>query len=189
MVIGGLQAHSISHTGQIYCILRHKHIAWCCFGSKLLFYEGGTYVCVRSLQSCLTLGNTIDCSPSGSPDHGILQGGILEWVAMPSSRRSSQPQDWTCVSRVTVSLYHWATGKPLNGGQVSKTSCSLYGWWYIWQMIFLCIIYPRFSAVSHMLFLLKGRVNNISIYPSNFGTIWELRKESKISFTADKDRE
>ena len=93
MVIGGLQAHFISHTGQVYFILRHKHIAWCCFGSKLLFYEGGTYVCVRSLQSCLTLGNTMNCSPSGSPDHGILQAGILEWVAMPSSRRSSQPWD------------------------------------------------------------------------------------------------
>ena len=33
----------------------------------------------------------MDCSPSGSSVHGILQARILEWVAMPSSRGSSDP--------------------------------------------------------------------------------------------------
>ena len=33
----------------------------------------------------------VDCGPSGSSVPGILQGRILEWVAMPSSRGSSQP--------------------------------------------------------------------------------------------------
>ena len=42
-------------------------------------------------QSCPTLGNPMDCSPPGSSVHGILQARILEWVAMPSSRRSSHP--------------------------------------------------------------------------------------------------
>ena len=37
------------------------------------------------------------CSPPGSAVYGILQARILEWVAMPSSRRSSQPRDWTRV--------------------------------------------------------------------------------------------
>ena len=37
----------------------------------------------------------------GSSVHGILQAKILEWVAMPSSRRSSQPEDWTHVSAVS----------------------------------------------------------------------------------------
>ena len=32
---------------------------------------------------------------------GILQATTLEWVAMPSSRESSQPTDWTQVSRIT----------------------------------------------------------------------------------------
>ena len=41
-------------------------------------------------QSCLTLGDPMNCSPAGSSVHGILQARILEWVAMPSSRRSSQ---------------------------------------------------------------------------------------------------
>ena len=38
-----------------------------------------------------TLGDPMNCSPAGSSVHGILQARILEWVAMPSSRRSSQP--------------------------------------------------------------------------------------------------
>ena len=52
-------------------------------------------VCVHamSLQSCPTLRNSMDCSPPGSSVHGILQAGILEWVAMSSSRGSSQPKD------------------------------------------------------------------------------------------------
>ena len=45
-------------------------------------------------QSCLTLCDPVDCSPPW----GFLQARILEWVAMPSSRISSQPRDRTQVS-------------------------------------------------------------------------------------------
>ena len=38
--------------------------------------------CAPSLQSCLTLCNPMDSSPSGSPVHGILQARILEWVSI-----------------------------------------------------------------------------------------------------------
>ena len=34
-----------------------------------------------------------DCSPAGSSVHEILQAGILEWVAISSSRGSPQPRD------------------------------------------------------------------------------------------------
>ena len=42
-------------------------------------------MCAKSLQSCLILCDPMDCSPPGSSVHGILQGSIPEWVAMPSS--------------------------------------------------------------------------------------------------------
>ena len=42
-------------------------------------------VCVKSLRSCLTLCDPMDCSPPGSSVYRILQARILEWVAMPSS--------------------------------------------------------------------------------------------------------
>ena len=61
----------------------------------------------KSLQSCLTLCNPMDCSPLGSSIQGVLQTRILEWFAMPSSRRSSWPGNWACIS---LHLLHWAIG-------------------------------------------------------------------------------
>ena len=40
----------------------------------------------------------MDCSLPGSSVHGILQGRVLQWVAIPFSRGSSQPRDQTQVS-------------------------------------------------------------------------------------------
>ena len=51
-------------------------------------------LCVRSLKSCPACCDPMDCSPPGSSVHGMLQARILEWVAMRSSRGSSQPRDW-----------------------------------------------------------------------------------------------
>ena len=48
----------------------------------------------------------MDCSPPGSSVHGILQAGILEWVAISYSRGFSPPKDRTHVS--LSSLLHWA---------------------------------------------------------------------------------
>ena len=42
-------------------------------------------------QSCLTLCNPMDCSTPGSSVHGILQAGILEWVAVPSPGNLPNP--------------------------------------------------------------------------------------------------
>ena len=39
-------------------------------------------MCAKSLQSCPTFCNHIDCSPLGSFVHGILQARILEWVVV-----------------------------------------------------------------------------------------------------------
>ena len=44
-----------------------------------------------------TLCDPMNCSPTGSSVHGILQARILEWVAMPSCRGSSQPRGGTCL--------------------------------------------------------------------------------------------
>ena len=48
---------------------------------------------VLCVQSCPTLCNTTDYSLPGSSVHGILQASILEWAALCSSRRPSQPRD------------------------------------------------------------------------------------------------
>ena len=49
-------------------------------------------------ESCPRLCDLMNCSLPGSSVHGILQARILEWVAIPFSKRSSQPRDRTLVS-------------------------------------------------------------------------------------------
>ena len=39
----------------------------------------------KSLQSCPTLCDPVDCSPPSSSVHGIFQARVLEWVPLPSS--------------------------------------------------------------------------------------------------------
>ena len=65
-------------------------------------------------QSCPTLCDPVDCSPSGSSVHGILQARILEWVAIPFSRGSSWPRDRIQVSWIAGRFftYIWPAGKP-----------------------------------------------------------------------------
>ena len=50
---------------------------------------------MKVAQSCLTLCDPMHCTLPGSsvPVHGILQAGILEWMAVLFSRGSSQPSD------------------------------------------------------------------------------------------------
>ena len=65
-----------------------------------------------SCQAVSNYCNPMDCSPPGSSVHGILQARILEWIAISSSRGSSQPKDGTwvfCIGRWI--LYHWASGE------------------------------------------------------------------------------
>ena len=66
-------------------------------------------VCV---QLCLILGKLVDCGPPGSSVHGISQARILEWVAISSSKESSQSRDQAWVSCIGRQIfYHWATSE------------------------------------------------------------------------------
>ena len=55
---------------------------------------------VKVTQLCPTL-----CDPMDSIVHEILQARILEWVAFPFSRGSSQPRDQTQVSRIAGGFF------------------------------------------------------------------------------------
>ena len=65
-----------------YCLTHSYHLEMVCVKVK-----------VKVAQSCPTL-----CNPMGYTVHGILQARILEWVAFPFSRGSSQSMDRTQVS-------------------------------------------------------------------------------------------
>ena len=68
------------------------------------------HACVLSHFSHDWLFVILDCSPPSSSVHGVLQARILEWVAISSSRGSSQPRFWTHISYVSCIgrwvLYH-----------------------------------------------------------------------------------
>ena len=60
------------------------------------------HVCIRNSFSCLQLYATPWTVAHQAPlSMGILQSRILEWVAMPSFRGSSQPWDQTCISNIS----------------------------------------------------------------------------------------
>ena len=72
-----------------YCFLKEKKIFTC---SSLIHLESTVTIryepaaaAAKSLQSCPTLCDPIDGSPPGSPDPGIFQARILEWVAISFS--------------------------------------------------------------------------------------------------------
>ena len=81
-------------------------------------------VCMKVAQSCPTL-----CDPSEYTVHGSLQAWILEWVAFPFSRGSSQLRDWTQVSHIAGGFFtSWATREAQeywSGFSSVQLSCSV----------------------------------------------------------------
>ena len=74
---------------------------WLCWSSSLCTQA----LKVKVAQSCPTLWEPMD-----NTVHGILQARILEWVAFPFCRGSSQPRDRTQVSHIAGRFFtNWAT--------------------------------------------------------------------------------
>ena len=66
-------------------------------------------------QSCPILCDPMDYMEYSPILYGILQARVLEWVAFPFSRGSSQPRGWTGVSRLAGGFFtSWATREAQN---------------------------------------------------------------------------
>ena len=83
-------------TSSARCVSQRQNPEWFRFwistGDSLLPHKRPLCVCVLSRFSHVQLFVTpMDCSPPGSPVPGILQARTLDWVAIPSSRGSSDP--------------------------------------------------------------------------------------------------
>ena len=100
VVSDSLQPHGL-YLAQILCAWGFpgkKTRVCCCFCLFSL---------VKVTQSCPTLCDPMDCSVLA-----ILQVGILEWVAVPFSRGSSQPRNQTGVSCIAGRFFtNWATSE------------------------------------------------------------------------------
>ena len=87
------------------------------------------------LLSHVWLCNPMDSRLPASAVHGISQARMLEWIAIPFSRGSSQPRDWTHISCIAGGFFTvWATREhtPVflpgeSHGQRSLAGCSPWG--------------------------------------------------------------
>ena len=70
------------------------------------------YTAAKSLQSCRTLCDPIDGSPTGSPVPGILQARTLEWVAVAFSNAWKWKVKVKSLSRVWLLATPWTAGLP-----------------------------------------------------------------------------
>ena len=104
-------------------------------------------------QSCPTL-----CNPMDYTVHEIFQARLLEWVAVPFSRGSSQPRDQTQVSDIARGFFtSWPPGKPKNTGMGSYPFSSRSSW-------------PRNQTT-------------VSFIADRFFTNWAMREASMYTYT------
>ena len=80
----------------------------------------------KSLQLCPTFCDPLDCIPPASSVHGILQARILKWVAMPSSRGSSQPKNQTPISMSPASAGRLITASATWEALINRLTGNLY---------------------------------------------------------------
>ena len=112
----------------------------CCVGFCCTTRESAVCACTPSHCSCVWLCSSMDCSLSGSSVHGILQAGILKWVAMPSSRGSCGHWDWTNIFCIAGGLFtHWATWE----AQIGKRYI------YISPPSWPCLPLPHLTPLGH----------------------------------------
>ena len=106
------QGHHFSYFSEIYFLccksIWHIQFSW---AHSVCFLPWYVFI---SHSVVLALSDPMDCSPPGSSVHGLLQARILEWVATPFSRGSSQPRDGTWVSCMAGRFFIvWATREDL----------------------------------------------------------------------------
>ena len=94
-----------------------------------------TQTCTQSLSCVQHFCEPMGFSLPGSSVHGILQARILQWVAISSSRGSSQLRDWTyiscasCIANIQGRLIaHLTEGATPRGPQAYWVRTACVGW-------------------------------------------------------------
>ena len=97
-------SHPYMTTGKTIALTR-----WSFVGKvmSLIFNMLSAAAAAKSLQSCPTLCDPIDCSPPGSPIPGILQARTLEWVAISFSNNMLSRLVITFLPRSKHLLISW----------------------------------------------------------------------------------
>ena len=121
----------------------------------------------------------VPCSILSGPSvHGISQARTLEWVAISSSRESSEPRDWTWVFPIAGRLFTiWATREAWKNKSLSKPESNQQykdGHGHSSTVLFYQLTYQRVCAILQLLIsylflyiVVCVCINlNLTIYPS-----------------------
>ena len=125
-------------------------------------------VCVLSHFSHVFV-TPMNCNLLGSSVHGVFQARIWEWVAMPSSRGSSQPRDQTCNSCGSCIAGWFFKAEPLGEPQARDQGLNIH------------TVHGAFIAKAKCLNLAKAMEN--SEYYSMESYILEMIKRRQINFS------
>ena len=125
-------------------------------------------------QSCPILWDPMDCNLPGSSLHGILQAGILEWVAISFSRGSSQPRDRTQVSCNAGRRFNlWATREALYQSDIQSLKAYLLKSNVVWfkhkentvgLSFFILLHISENIQLMYILVYIKIYLNQVSIH-------------------------
>ena len=140
-----------------------------CVVVSISFIFEDTAAAAKSRQSCLTLCDTRDGSPPGSPVPGILQARTLEWVAISFSNARKWKVEVKSLSRVRPLANPWTAAhqSPPSMGFSSGVPLPLIGWnykgsseKYIHGLLILIFIHPKVLICQ----LLKVIIYMFSVY-------------------------
>ena len=125
------------------------------------------YVYVLSCSGVSCSCNPMGYSPLGSSVHGISKTKILKWAAIPFSRGSSQPGDWTCASCIAGRFFTiWVTWEAFHIYISTHTHKHFYLFfnlfihWWIFRL-FWCLVYCKHCCNKQPTFLKQS--SNISV--------------------------
>ena len=140
--------------GESRCTLKAKEFGY--RESCLVILEVKKWRCWFSR---VRLCDPMDCSSPGSHVHGILQARILEKVAIPFSRRSSQPRDQTLFSCTTGKCFIiWAAREALFLANHFSQWRDPFAWVYLNLLTFLGMSVPQkaFWEILDFIWKLSG---------------------------------
>ena len=122
----------------------HAYTTFCLFIYPLVDTWVASTFCVLSRSVMSNLCDLMDCSQLGSSVHGIVQARILECIAMPSPRGSSQPRNRTQVSHIAGGFFTiWATREALPPFSSWEYCCDEHGrvYKYLFESWFSSLAY------------------------------------------------